>query len=250
VNFASGTPQTVAELLNSLVSEPGRPRLTWYGPDHERVELSGAVLQNWVNKTVNLLVEEFDAGPGARVILDVPVHWRSVIWALGAWRCGATVVLTSPDAPDAPVGDVVVSSRPQAWTTSGADLVAVALPALARRFDGELPPGAIDAAAAVMTYGDVVVWAPEPDPAAAAIEAPGTEPLPHAAVIPTGSSREPGTRALVDGGRPCAVVLRDLLDLWSTDGSAVLVSPDTMAALNADPARLDRLRETERITEG
>jgi uncharacterized protein (TIGR03089 family) len=236
--------------MNSLVKEPGRPRLTWYGPDHERVELSGAVLQNWVNKTVNLLVEEFDAGPGTRVILDVPVHWRSMIWALGAWRCGATVALTSFGAAGEADGDVVVTSRPQAWAASDADLVAVALPALARRFDGDLPPGAIDAAAAVMTYGDVVVWAPDPDPVAAAIESSDSDTVTHAALVPSSSTREPGTRALVDGGRPSAIVLRDLLDLWSTDGSAVLVSPDTMAELNADPARLDRLRETERITEG
>ncbi|MEK8228049.1 hypothetical protein NKG05_21105 [Oerskovia sp. M15] len=44
------------------------------------MELSGAVLHNWINKTVNLLVEEFDAAPGTRVLLDLPSHWRAIVW--------------------------------------------------------------------------------------------------------------------------------------------------------------------------
>ena len=239
-----------------LVADPGRPRLTWYGGEGERVELSGAVLQNWVNKTTNLLVEEFDAAPGMRVLLDLPVHWRAVLWALGAWRCGATVVLAPASETvdmdvdihldaDADV-DVVVTSRPEAWTGAGAQLVAVALPALARRFGGDLPPGAIDAAAAVMTYGDVVVWAPEPDPDEAAIDAPPSAPVAFAQLFGDGDGDRP--RAVVDGDRPADVVLRELLDLWSADGSAVLAGPDATRELRADPTRLARLRDTERVT--
>ena len=63
-------------LLARLTADPGRPRLTWYGDDGERVELSGHVLDNWVTKTANLLVEEYQAGPLTRVLLDLPVHWR------------------------------------------------------------------------------------------------------------------------------------------------------------------------------
>jgi uncharacterized protein (TIGR03089 family) len=248
VNRARQDPQTVNDLMNVLVSEPGRPRITWYGPQGERVELSGAVLQNWVSKTVNLLVEEFDAGPGTRVILDLPVHWRTVLWALGAWRCGATVTLEGPDAPAESAADVVVTTRPDAWGDAGAELVAVALPALARRFDGDLTPGAIDAAAAVMTYGDVVTWAPEPDPEEVALEAPGLDAVRFAELVPGGPAAAPGARALVDGGRPVGVVLRELVDIWAADGSAVLVEPATMAGLRADEARLVRLRETERVT--
>ena len=64
------------------------PRLTWYGPDAERVELSGRVLDNWVAKTSNLLQDELDAEPGMRLRLDLPAHWKSVIWALAAWQLG------------------------------------------------------------------------------------------------------------------------------------------------------------------
>lgn len=234
--------------MNLLVREPGRPRLTWYGPQGERVELSGAVLQNWVSKTVNLLVEEFDAGPGTRVILDLPVHWRGVLWSLGSWACGATVVVADPQGPAEGSGDVVVSARPGSWAGSRAELVAVALPALARRFDGDLPPGAIDAAAAVMTYGDVVAWAPEPDLGAAALEAPGAEPVVHGELLTRASAGAPGARVLVDGDRPAALVLRELLDVWAADGSAVLLGAETAAELRADASRRERLLESERVT--
>lgn len=234
--------------MNVLVADPGRPRLTWYGAQGERVELSGAVLQNWVSKTVNLLVEEFDAGPGTRVVLDLPVHWRTVVWALAAWRCGATAVLTDPAGPAAGAADVVLTVRPDAWQGAGAELVAVTLPALARRFDGELPPGAVDAAAAVMTYGDVVAWAPEPEPDRTALEAPGTEPVTFAGLVPPVAGVEPGARVLVDGGDPVGQVLRALLDVWAADGSAVLVERDAMAELRSDASRLTRLGETERVT--
>jgi uncharacterized protein (TIGR03089 family) len=233
--------------MKMLVTEPGRPRLTWYGPQGERVELSGAVLQNWVSKTVNLLVEEFDAAPGVRVKFDLPLHWRTIVWALGVWRCGATVVLAGPEAAEPPT-DVVLTGRPDAWEGTGPELVAVSLPALARRFDGELPAGAIDAAAAVMTYGDVVAWAPETDVRAAALEAPGTDPVHFADLVPVGGDVEPGARVLVDGAESTAHTLRTLLGVWAAGGSVVLVERDTMAELRTDAPRLARLRETERVT--
>jgi len=246
---SAARPSTIAQVLALLVSDPGRPRLTWYGDDGERVELSGAVLQNWVSKTVNLLVEEFDAAPGTVVTLDLPAHWRGVLWALATWRSGATVQLSS-DAPAAG-GDVVVTSRPGAWGDviagpAAADLVAVALPALARAFDGDLPAGAIDAAAAVMTYGDVIGWAPGTDADAVALEAPGAAAVSFADLVPAPAPA--AERVLVDGGRPLGDVLRDLLATWAADGSVVLASAATAAELAADPARLSRLRETERVT--
>lgn len=67
----------------------------------ERTELSFATLHNWVCKTANLLLDGFDAGPGAEVRLDVPLHWMVPVVALGAWAAGAAVRLD-------PGGDVVV----------------------------------------------------------------------------------------------------------------------------------------------
>jgi uncharacterized protein (TIGR03089 family) len=246
----STAPTTVTDLLDRLAATGGRPALTWYGDAGERIELSGAVLGNWVAKTVNLLVEEFDAGPGTDVVVDLPVGWRQTVWSLAAARCGATVVLGEPGTPEEPATadpapDVVVTSRPDAWSGTTAEIVAVALPALARRFDGELPSGAIDAAAAVMTYGDAIGL----DPVAG--RAPSLTVLP---VVPAGDAgtsagARPGAgRTLVRGDRDIATVLGETLDVWTRGGSVVLTSAATAQELAADPARLERLVATEQIT--
>ncbi|WP_402466821.1 TIGR03089 family protein [Isoptericola aurantiacus] len=242
-------PTTVTALLARLAASGGRPALTWYGDDGERIELSGAVVGNWVAKTVNLLCEEFDAGPGTDVVVDLPVGWRQVVWALATARCGAALVQVDPAATADPAArhedaDVVITSRPGAWTGTSAELVAVALPALARRFDGDLPPGAVDAAAAVMTYGDAIGF----DPAA------GTD-LPLDALIGStdagtagGEAAPTGGRVLVRGDRDVAALLAEAVGVWSRGGSVVLVSARTTAELDADAERLGRLVATEQVT--
>ncbi|MFF3063291.1 TIGR03089 family protein [Oerskovia sp. NPDC057915] len=262
-------PMHIADLQRLITRDPGRPRLTWYGDDGERVELSGAVLHNWVNKTVNLLVEEFDAGPGTRVLLDLPPHWRTVVWALATWRTGATLVLPpaaegstavgqeetsgSDDAdsrtPAATDADIVVTSRPASWAGTGAQLVAVPLPALARRFDGDLPPGTIDAGSAVMTYGDQIGWVEETDPDRAAIDPE----VSHAGLVAWALAgpplpTTPAPRTLV-GEEHALPLLRRTLRALALDGSVVVTSVGATAALTNDPARLERLRTTERITD-
>jgi uncharacterized protein (TIGR03089 family) len=239
-------PTTVADVLRRVTADPGRPRVTWYGTGGERIELSGAVLTNWVAKTTNLLVEEFDAGPGVRVGLDLPAHWRTAVWALAAWRCGAEVVV-GPGVDDA---DVVVTDRP-ADHDGASQLVAVALPALARRFDGAVPPGAVDAAGAVMTYGDVIGWAPEVDPARAALSGPGTA-VAHARLATWAGTT--GERVLVEAGadRASAVVpvLRAVLAALAGDGSAVVLDAPVAAELASDGTRRERLVAAERVTGG
>lgn len=237
-----------------LTAEPGRPRLTWYGPDGERIELSGHVLDNWVTKTVNLLVEEYEAGPGTRVLVDLPPHWRTVVWALAVWRVGATVVLLEGDDMSPVACDVVVTHRPAAFgaTVHPADVVAVALPALARRFDGDLPVGATDAAAAVMTYGDVLTWVPEPDPAADALVL-GRRAVAHQDLLGWAAETLPapgsGRRLLVEPDEQAAApVLAAMLATYAADGSVVLCAPVVTAELAADPARRERLVTGERVT--
>lgn len=252
----------VADLQRLIIRDPGRPRVTWYGDDGERVELSGAVLHNWINKTVNLLVEEFDAAPGTRVLLDLPPHWRAIVWGLAVWRTGATLVLL-PDAPASGAvereegagqpalldlahdADVVVTSRPMAWAGTRAPVVAVPLPALARRFDGDLPAGAIDAGSAVMTYGDQIGWVEEVDPDAIALEPGGVR---HGALIAWGAEPgddvAPGARVLVQEGDALRL-LRRTLQFLTVDGSVVLVGA-VISRLGTDNPRLARLIATER----
>lgn len=233
-------PGDVAALLTALKREPGRPRLTWYGPDGERVELSGHVLDNWVAKTANLLVEELDVGPGSTVALDLPVHWRTAVWALAAWRVGAGVVLGG----DQPV-DVVVTDHPGDGSRSADAVVGVELSALARRFAGGLPAGAIDAASAVMTYADVLGWAPPTDPAAVALPPDGPR---FADLIARAAAGTPaGARSLL-AEQDVATGLLHLLGVWAGDGSVVLLAPDVARELAADPARLERLVAGERVT--
>jgi hypothetical protein len=214
-------PADVPGLLRELLAEPGRPRVTWYGPDGERVELSAKVLDNWVAKSANLLVDELDVGPGSAVLVDLSIHWRTVVWLLAIWATGAAAVLPStvlpsavlpsavlpstvlpsavlpsaadqppsPDqqpSPDQPPGtpplpaglhpDAILTARPQVWagaaTFSGATVLAVALPALASRFTGVLPPTALDAATEVRVQGDVFVPVVRPVPADAALITP------------------------------------------------------------------------------
>jgi uncharacterized protein (TIGR03089 family) len=243
-------PADVAALLGALVREPGRPRLTWYGDEGERVELSGAVLENWVNKTTNLLVEELDAGPGTVVSLDLPAHWRTVPWALAALRAGATVVPgRSADA------DVVVTTYGPPATADepapGAQLVVVTLPALARRAPGPLPAGALDAAASVMTYGDALAWVPPADPARPAIDGEGLSD--EATVLyrdlPSWWSGAPADRLLLAPGA-LGAWLRRVLGTLAADGSVVLLSADRAVALAQDEAALERLVAAERVTAG
>ncbi|RYV51390.1 TIGR03089 family protein [Pengzhenrongella frigida] len=241
-------PTSVADVLALVTRDPGRPRLTWYGPDGERIELSGAVLANWVSKTTNLLVEEFDAGPGVQVGLDLPAHWRTVVWALAAWRCGACVVV----GDGVSAADVVVTDRPEAYPAVD-QLVAVALPGLARRFDGELPAGAVDAASAVMTYGDQIGWAPEVDAGEVAVAS--ADGVLHGALVGwagDGVRAPEGARTLLASGADrtgdVVGVLRAVLGMLARDGSAVLLDAAVAVALDGDPARRERLVGSERVT--
>ncbi len=218
---------TIAALLTGVIRDPGRPRLTWYGPQGERIELSGAVLDNWVAKTTNLLVEEFDAGPGSRLRLDLPVHWRTLVWALAAWRAGATVLPT--DSP----ADIVVTDRPELHAQAD-QLVAVALPGLSLRWTGPaLPPGAVDAAQAVMTYGDVIGWAPEVDLTAQALPDVRFDRL-------IAADDAPGARTLLTGDHDVTGLLLTALRVWASGGSVVL-------APGADGDRAERIAATEHV---
>lgn len=126
--------------------------LTWYGPGGDRVDLSGKTAANWITKATNLLTVELSAEPGARVWLDLPVHWRTIVWLVATWCAGAEVSFTS-DA------DAVITSEPRE-EHEGMDTIVIALPALARHVEN-LPDGAIDGAADLMTQADAFMFPPE-----------------------------------------------------------------------------------------
>lgn len=207
----SPPPPDVPALLAALeASDPGRPRVTWYGPDGERVELSARVLDNWVAKTANMLVEELDAGTGTAVRLELPMHWRAAVWGLATWAVGAHLVDTGEP-------DVLVTTSP----ASGGPCVRrvlVALPAMARAVPG-LPPGALDYNREVSGFGDVFV--------------------PEAASTPLDLRHHwpSGVRLLV---RESSWSMETLLTALAADGSVVLLGTNEVDA--------HRLWDSERIT--
>ena len=90
--------RTPASVLADLVrATPPVRRVTFYddapGPTRgERIELSGRVLANWVDKAANALRTSTTPHPARVVRLDLPtLHWRTAYWALAMWSVGATV---------------------------------------------------------------------------------------------------------------------------------------------------------------
>ncbi|MBT2584631.1 TIGR03089 family protein [Arthrobacter sp. ISL-95] len=194
------------------------PRLTWYGPDSERVELSGRVLDNWVAKTSNLLQDELDAEPGMSIRLDLPAHWKSFVWALAAWQLGMEVVFDDTSA------DLLATDKPDDGAGFGA-IVAVPLAALAMRWPGELPSGVVDYAAEVRSHGDVFMAHTEPEAGLPAVR--GTAGLRHEQLIDGfAATQEPGVRLLVRAAEGLERCLAASLGAWKEDGSVVLVHPD------------------------
>ncbi|WP_022918990.1 TIGR03089 family protein [Ruania albidiflava] len=223
--MTTATPP-VLTVLDTWTHGQSAPALTWYGPDDERVELSGPVLANWVTKATNLLTDEADVTTETVVRLDLPMHWRTAVWALAVWACGGTVAFPGGEA-----ADVLVGTTPD---VGAAPLViAVALPALARAVP-DLPEGAIDGAAELMAQPDVLVNPPDWDPAACALAETSHGDLSDPARLVT--LLPPPGRYLLTAGDP-ATGLRTALALWLTGGSVVLVG---------DPAAdLDRIGAQE-----
>src|SRR6266516_2737074 len=84
---------TVASLhAGATARDPARPLLTWYDDaTGERLDLSGATLDNWVAKTANLLVDGCGLGPGDRATVALPPHWQTAAVLLGCWSAGVAV---------------------------------------------------------------------------------------------------------------------------------------------------------------
>ncbi len=242
-------PADVAALMSSLLAtDPGRPRVTWYGPQAERVEFSAKTLGNWVAKTANLLVDELDCEPGSVVGIALPAHWRSVAWLLAAWSVGVHVVAIDEKLAPVPSGtafDVLVTDRPSAPPpgSTEAELVVVALPSLATRWTGDAPAGAIDAAAEIRLQPDVFTPYEPIDPAGPALTAGGAT-ISYADLLPRARAAglPPRTRLLTGAG-PSRAVEACLAPL--AGGGSVVLHHD-LAGLA--PAERDHLIAQENVT--
>jgi uncharacterized protein (TIGR03089 family) len=225
------------QLMSALRSgHSTSPRLTWYGPDSERVELSGRVLDNWVAKTSNLLQDELDAEPGTRLRLELPAHWKSMILALGAWQLGMEVVLGAGDA------ELLATHAPESGGGTAAfdAVIAVPLPALAMRWPGDLPSGVVDYAAEVRSHGDVFMAHNDPDAARRAVVSSAGTSHAHADLLDGfAAAHETGVRLLIRASEGLEAALAQSLGAWNRDGSVVLVHPDVEVT--------DKLLSDERV---
>lgn len=202
-----------------LVKDPTRPVVTWYDDaTGERVELSGATLDNWVAKTANLLVDGLGLGAGDRAAALLPPHWQSAAVLLGCWAARLTmgadghldVLFAAADrvdeARELPAGERYVLG-----------FAPLGMPMR------EVPDGFVDYVAEVRGYGDR--FAPYP------AQWPGDDPLRRAGELGIAE----GDRVLVD-----AALHPDPLD-W-------LYAPLAAGASVVLCGNLDRERLAERET--
>ena len=222
---------SITDLLARLRPDSS-PCLVWYGPEGERVELSGRVMDNWVAKTANLLAEELDAGEGTTVGLRMEPHWRSLVWVLAAWQAGATVRMDAAG----PAPDVLVSADPEQLTGDSTHQVLVAPGALQLRWPGELPDGVLDYAAEVRSYADVYLGLDTLAADGLALEYDDGD-LTFGQLL---GQPAPARILLVPAQTAWPEVLREALATWQGGGTVVLV--------HADVEVTQRLLDSERVS--
>lgn len=218
-----------------LQGAPARPLITHYDDAAgTRVELSVATMRNWAAKTANWLVDELDVTPGDRVAVFLPAHWQTAAVLLGAWWCGAEVVTSGPSA---------VAFVPPGGSAAEASLVAVAsLDPMGRDLRGDVPAGSVDYIADARLFGDDFL---ELTPV------PGDTPCFMGSTVDTVLSAATD-RASVLGFTPTSRVL-STLD-WPAgvmDGliTVLAAGANLVQVTNADPAKLEKHKETERTTD-
>ncbi|GIF60625.1 TIGR03089 family protein [Asanoa iriomotensis] len=126
--------------------------MTWYDDaTGERTELSGATLDNWVEKTANLLVDGSGLGDGDQAGVLLPPHWQTAAVLLGCWAAGVR-----PIATPAPV-DVLFAAEARIAEADGwsaGDRFALNLHPFALPMR-DVPAGWQDYTVAVRAFGDV-----------------------------------------------------------------------------------------------
>ena len=215
-----------------------RPLITFYDDaTGERIELSGVSTANWSAKAANLLRDECDLEPGARVAVLLPAHWQTAAALLAVWWCGGEVADSDPDLVLCDVDrlDLALSLVPPHA------VVAFSLDAFGQGLTG-LPEGVLDFATQVRLHGDdFVPWQP----------VPGDAPALNGAVVDevlAGARARAAELGLSTGDRVLST--RD----WSGDGLrdgllAVLAAGASLVQCRNTPDRvLDRRAEQERTT--
>lgn len=145
---------TIAELVRHMTGN-ARPALTFESPD-ERMELSFHVIANWISKISNLLVLDNGYGQGNCICIDLPLHWRSVVWHIGAWVSGMDII-TNADEADVWVGNDPARAHELIDGGFPGPVYLQVMPSLGLRWMGDMPAGAEDASQAIMSCADALM---------------------------------------------------------------------------------------------
>ncbi|MDO4666049.1 MAG: TIGR03089 family protein [Actinomycetaceae bacterium] len=155
----------LGSLIHRLDARPTPALISFAGG--ERLELTGKVCANWIIKIANLVGET-----GSGLLLDLPLHWRSVFWCAGAWLAASPVYYGTGGndnfSEDVALAVTHLAETAARWEESTvADVVMVqALPALALQYPGKVPLGVTDATSEIRSQPDALIWAESPDPTA------------------------------------------------------------------------------------
>lgn len=154
----------------ALLAQSHAPAFTHY--DEQRLELGGKVVVNWLNKLANFYLEELALEPGQTVLLDLPCHWRTILWLQAGWMVGLKMRLSQQlDSVAAleegvfwknhPEISTLVTTAPEKYEaafSSGCEVVGLELASLALKYLRPLPDFALDGNAAVLSQPDGLLF--------------------------------------------------------------------------------------------
>ncbi len=216
-----------------LQGPPAQPLVTHYDDAAgSRVELSVATMRNWAAKTANWLVDEHDIEPGARVAVYLPAHWQTAAVLLGAWWCGAEVVIS---------GDADVAFVPPSGSATASVVAVASLDPMGRDLRGDVPAGTVDYIGDARLFGDdFLELTPVPGDTRCFMGSTVDEVLSAATARAADLGLAAGARVLSTMDWP-GHVMDGLVTVLAAGASLVQVT-------NADPAKLRKHEETERTT--
>lgn len=221
------------DLISPLLQDPATPRLTTY-TEAGRMELSGITLANWQAKVANLLLS-IGVGEGDTVAIAAAPGWQSACVAVGAWKLGASISDATSGSPVVLFTDSLELAEEFEDSPAGADVREIYLLSTdpfgrgVEEAGGDVPFGINDFSPELRVQPDAFMGQAPSAPSA------DLEILQQAA-----SDLEliSGVRAVMSAWSDTAGLARCLSPLLL--GGSVVVSTD------ADPARLEDLRGTEK----
>jgi uncharacterized protein (TIGR03089 family) len=233
--------QAISQRLRRRASSAGGdPLITYYDlRTGERTELSAVTVSNWVDKTCNLLADEYGLDLGDVAVLDVarthPGHWVTACLELACWRLGVTAAVDDAAGARLIVAGPLYETAIGTAATLGADLLACSLHPLGLPFAERVPDGVADYALEVRGQPDQYAAAPVP-----------------AGVVAWRSPEASLTQAELDAltGSPKRRLIRPTTP-WPTvrDGllAALIGGGSVVVVVGEDGAALERIRLTENI---